>query len=131
MLTGALTDILSYILTNTLTDILTNILTGIVWAALMDTLTGRLSDSFTDTLIEILTKKSIGTVLCEIISLDKGYFRFRMLFGPDIQEIYCNIFQKYISLITYVNSMRLKCYSWKTLLQEIYSQNHTYYRNIS
>ena len=48
---------------------------------------------------------------CEIKSLNKGYFCLRMLLRPDIQDIYCNIFQKYIPLITDLNSMRLKCYS--------------------
>ena len=62
-----------------------------------------------------------GTWHCEIRSLNKGYFRFRMLFRPYIKDIYCNILKEYIPLITDLNSMRLKCYSLKKILQEIYS----------
>ena len=35
---------------------------------------------------------------CEIRSLDKGYFRFRMLFRPDIQKIDWDVFQGTYSL---------------------------------
>ena len=52
-----------------------------------------------------------GTGHCEIKPLNKGYFCLRMLLRPDIQDVYCTIFQKYIPLITDLNSMRLKCYS--------------------
>ena len=48
---------------------------------------------------------------CEIKSLNKGYLCLHMLLRPDIQNIYCDIFQKCIPLITDLNSMRLECYN--------------------
>ena len=72
----------------------------------------------------------VAPLHCEILSFHKGYFCFGMLFRPDIKDIYCNIFHEFISLITDLKSMGLKCYSSKTLLQEIYSQNHTCSRSI-
>ena len=40
---------------------------------------------------------------CEIRSLNKGYFCFRILFRLEIQDIYCNIFHEYVILIGDLN----------------------------
>ena len=43
----------------------------------------------------------------------------------DIKDITSNISKEEFPLITYLNSMQIKCYGYKTLLQRIYSKIHT------
>ena len=61
--------------------------------------------------LTLMSSLRTQTLHCEIKSVNKGYFRLRILSRPDLQDIYCNILQECIPLITDLNSMRLKCYS--------------------